>query len=238
MNEQPISGSLHTLDLNRHPGELCAGIVALTQENANVTKLPAHAGALTVSPDFVGARGGRIGQRPFVGRGRLGRILSPQSYCFQIRLLRGWGKIHVELFLALADRKADRAVLSLYGFFFGHGLTLALLHVRYQLGFAGIHHIKLQLVNDTIDLGGVLGPDGDLDVIGVRTVTDGHIQKPMRFCGLGKIPHLVGRHAEEFQRFALAQQTNKLGFSVRFLLVAQYGQRKYSKILCRRSGDF
>lgn len=151
MNEQPLSGSLHTLDLNRHPGELCAGIVALTQENANVTKLPAHAGALTVSPDFVGARGGRIGQRPFVGRGRLGRILSPQSCCFQIRLLRGWGKIHVELFLALADRKADRAVLSLYGFFFGHGLTLALLHVRYQLGFAGIHHIKLQLVNDTID---------------------------------------------------------------------------------------
>lgn len=125
LNEQPLSGSLHTLDLNRHPGELCAGIVALTQENANVTKLPAHAGALTVSPDFVGARGGRIGQRPFVGRGRLGRILSPQSCCFQIRLLRGWGKIHVELFLALADRKADRAVLSLYGFFFGHGLTLA-----------------------------------------------------------------------------------------------------------------
>ena len=34
MNEQPLSGSLHTLDLNRHPGELCAGIVALTQENA------------------------------------------------------------------------------------------------------------------------------------------------------------------------------------------------------------
>ena len=57
LNEQPLSGSLHTLDLNRHPGELCAGIVALTQENANVTKLPAHAGALTVSPDFVGARG-------------------------------------------------------------------------------------------------------------------------------------------------------------------------------------
>uniref|UniRef100_UPI003FEFE1E7 hypothetical protein n=1 Tax=Gemmiger formicilis TaxID=745368 RepID=UPI003FEFE1E7 len=29
LNEQPLSGSLHTLDLNRHPGELCAGIVAL-----------------------------------------------------------------------------------------------------------------------------------------------------------------------------------------------------------------
>lgn len=186
MNEQPLSGSLHTLDLNRHPGELCAGIVALTQENANVTKLPAHAGALTVSPDFVGARGGRIGQRPFVGRGRLGRILSPQSCCFQIRLLRGWGKIHVELFLALADRKADRAVLSLYGFFFGHGLTLALLHVRYQLGFAGIHHIKLQLVNDTIDLGGVLGPDGDFDVMILGRGLTGDV-----IVDIDKTPHIL-----------------------------------------------
>jgi hypothetical protein len=52
------------------------------------------------------------------------------------------------------------------------------------------------------------------------------------------LQHLIGRHTEEFQRLALAQQSHKLGLAVGFLLVAQYGQRKYSKILCRRSGDF
>ena len=78
MNEQPLSGSLHTLDLNRHPGELCAGIVALTQENANVTKLPAHAGALTVSPDLSARGEGVSGKGPLLGEEGSDGFFSPK----------------------------------------------------------------------------------------------------------------------------------------------------------------
>ena len=118
--------------------------------------------------------------------------------------------------------------------FSGHRLHV-LRHLVHRFCHTGVHYIQLQAVKDPIHLGGVIGQDCDLDMVGIGFVPHGDKQQAVHLRFMGELPHPLFLHREELQRLAFPQQADQTGFAVGLFLVLEYRGYKLGKGDRRRS---
>ena len=98
----------------------------------------------------------------------------------------------------------------------------------------GLHKVHVQVVQNTIDLRGVIGKHHQLDLPLPGLVANGRVEQAMVFGFPRKFPHSILRDAEELEGPTLFQHSHQLGFSTNFLLIVQNCVHKKREILCRQ----
>ena len=104
-------------------------------------------------------------------------------------------------------------------------------------GFACLRfdRVKAEVVENALDLRGVIRKHHHFDAVSLFLVSDRDIQKAVYLGFLCKLLHVFGGDIKEFERALFLEHPHKPCLAVGFLLILQYGIDKQRKVFCRHA---
>ena len=97
--------------------------------------------------------------------------------------------------------------------------------------------VEIQIIQNTLHLGGVLGKHDELYFARVELVADWNIEQAMVSCFPRKIPDGLFGNLEEFERALFFEHAHQPRLSACFLLILEHRVGEQCEILRRQSGQ-